>query len=211
MCFKLLLSCLVASCTILTICLFPTYSTSLTSEFCKISPPKCLKLHFRDSRFQNFPDGACPGRTPLDGLTPSAFASPPSPPSKKIIKKMKVWGSHGYIVNRVVILNRFKTFSRHWSNVNAWCDVRGIKWNLSQGRHLIVFPELSRLYNVIWKSFSLLYSDRIPYSSQSWAEIETASSINLSSFMNLRNVVGNIHNKLGNRALRSGLKSVNYH
>jgi hypothetical protein len=44
--------------------------------FCKISPPKCLKSHSRDSRFQNFPRDGYP-RTPLEGLAPSAFASPP--------------------------------------------------------------------------------------------------------------------------------------
>jgi hypothetical protein len=42
----------------------------------RFQPPKYLKSHFRDSRFQNFPGGACP-RTPLGGLAPSAFASPP--------------------------------------------------------------------------------------------------------------------------------------
>ena len=52
----------------------------------RFQPPKCLKSHFRDSRFQNFPGGAC-ARTPLDGLAPSAFASPPPP-------KMKVWLRH---------------------------------------------------------------------------------------------------------------------
>jgi hypothetical protein len=51
----------------------------------RFQPPKCLKSHFRDSRFQNFPEGACP-RAPLYGLAPSAFAS--SPP------KMKVWLRH---------------------------------------------------------------------------------------------------------------------
>ena len=36
-----------------------------------------MKSHFRDSKVQNFPGGACP-RTSIDGLAPSAFASPPT-------------------------------------------------------------------------------------------------------------------------------------
>jgi hypothetical protein len=38
----------------------------------RFQPPKS---HFRDSRFQNFPGGACP-RITLHGPAPSAFASP---------------------------------------------------------------------------------------------------------------------------------------
>jgi hypothetical protein len=50
----------------------------------EISPPKCLKSHFMDSRFHNVTGGTCHPRV---GLTPLAFVSPPP-------KKIKVWLCH---------------------------------------------------------------------------------------------------------------------